>query len=256
MARQHRLLFFDVESSPLLTHVWRAHDNYVAPERLKHDTFLMTWAAKWNDAPQVYYGRLTGDEARRRDDRRITESLAWLLRQADRVVAHNGDRFDIPLVNGRLLQHQLEGITEVQSIDTLKLARRSFKVASNKLDYLAQLLGLGAKLPTSFSLWERAYLGDEEALVEMDLYCRQDVRLLEDVYYRIAPYSKGLPRLVDADTPDEMACVRCGSGDLRPRGYYDTNASRFRRWRCNDCGRWNREATAEKGTKLALRPIH
>lgn len=256
MARPHRLLFFDVESSFMMTPVWKAHDNYVAPERLKHDTHLLTWAAKWNDAPQVYYGRLTHAEAVARDDRRIVASLAWLLRQADHVVAHNGDRFDIPLVNGRLLQHGLESVTGLRSIDTLKMARRSFKVASNKLDYLAQLLGLGQKLPTSFELWERCYLGDETALQTMDAYCREDVRLLERVFHRIAPFSTGMPRLVSADVPDEFVCTRCGSTNLQKRGVYRTNASEFQRYRCNDCGRWDREAKADPAAKLALRPIH
>lgn len=255
MASPHRLLYFDVESAPLLTHVWKAHDNYVAPERLKHDTFLLTWAARWEDSPVTFYGRLTGDEARDRDDRRITESLAWLLRQADWVVAHNGDRFDLPLVQGRLLQHGLEPLGPVQSIDTLKLARRSFKVASNKLDYLAQLLGLGQKLPTSFGLWEAAYQGDEQALLAMDMYCRQDVRLLRDVYHRIRPYVKGLPRLVDPTVEDEFACPRCGSHDLQRRGTYRTNASTFQRWHCKDCGHWSRSAKREPDVNLTVRGI-
>ena len=256
MTRPHRLLFFDVESAPLLTHVWRAHDNYVAPERLKHDTFLLSWAAKWSDSPVVYFGRLTGDEARTRDDRRIVGQLATLMREADRVVAHNGDRFDIPLVNGRLLQHGMESVSAVRSIDTLKLARRSIKVASNKLDYLAQLLGLGAKLPTDFGLWERCYRGDPDALYEMDVYCRQDVRLLEKVYQRLAPYVAGLPRLQDPEGRHEFACTYCGSGSVQSRGFYHTNSSVFRRFRCNDCGRWSRARQAEPDASFDLRPIH
>lgn len=256
MARRHRLLFFDLESSPLLTHVWRAHDNYVAPERLKHDTFVMTWAAKFNDAPQIYYGRLTGDEAVRRDDLRVVQSLARLLDEADWAVAHNGDRFDVPLLNGRLMQHGIEPVTGLRTIDTLKLARRSFKVASNKLDYLAQLLGLGAKLPTSFELWERAYVGDETALAEMDHYCRQDVRLLEKVYERIQPYVTGLPRMVDATERDEFCCTRCGSANVQKRGPYRTKAATYQRYRCSDCGKWDRDPIADKDAKLALRPIH
>lgn len=256
MASPHRLLFFDVESAPLLTHVWRAHDNYVAPERLKHDTFLLTWAAKWADSPVIYFGRLTGDEARARDDRRIVGQLATLMRQADRVVAHNGDRFDIPLVNGRLLQHDMESVSSVPSIDTLKLARRSIKVASNKLDYLAQLLGLGGKLPTDFSLWERAYRGDEQALYDMDVYCRQDVRLLQKVFLRIEPYVTGLPRMQTPDAKNEFACTYCGSGDVQRRGFYHTNASTFRRYRCNRCGRWSRSRHADTSDGFELRPIH
>lgn len=254
--REHRLLFFDVETSPTSAFVWRAGEQYIAPERLAHDSFLLCWAAKWSDSPGVMYGRLTPEEARNRDDQRIVATLSGLMLDADWVVAHNGDRFDIPVVNGRCLQHGLPPVGQVRSIDTLKLSRKSFKLASNKLDYLAQTLGLGAKLPTGFALWEAAYQGDPDALAAMDRYCRQDVRLLERVFDRLKPYAKGLPRLVDVDAvTDGVACSFCGSGDLQKRGFYRTAASNFQRLRCNQCGRWSRARLADKGGAPATRPI-
>lgn len=251
---RQRLLFFDLESAPLKAWVWRAHDNYIAPERLEHDTFLLTWAAKWSDRKGIKYGRLTGEEAIAQDDHRITQELADLMRSADRVVAHNGDKFDIPLLQGRLLANGQEPLGPIPSIDTLKLARSSIKIASNKLDYLAQFLGIGQKSPMQFSDWEAAYHGDEAALRKMDRYCRQDVRLLEQVYDRLEPYMKGLPRLVEPGTGDRGVCPFCGADELERRGKYRTNASTFQRFRCRSCLRWSRARQADKG-KLDHHPL-
>ena len=256
MARRHRLLFYDLESSFVLAPVWRAHDSYVAPERLRHDSFLLTFAAKWADQPHVYYGRLTPEEAVAKDDRRIAASIGWLLRQADWAVAHNGDRFDKPLLNSRLLQHELPSVQHVQTIDTLKLARRSFKLAGgNGLDYLAQFLGLGSKIKVGFDAWEAAYRGDPQALRDLDMYCRHDVRLLEQVYERMAGHVSGLPRLVSADEPEEFCCTRCGSPSVQKRGFHYTRAATYQRYRCMDCGKWDRDPIAMRDKRLALRPV-
>lgn len=255
--REHSVLFFDVESSFLMAPVWRAHDNYVAPERLKHDTHLLTWAAKWADTPAVMYGRLTPDEAVAKDDRRIAGTLADLIRSADKIVAHNGDRFDLPLINGRILYHNLEplALAAGQKVDTLKLARRSFKIASNKLDYLAQFLGVPTKLPMTFDVWEGCYRGDPDALYRMDRYCRQDVRVLERVFWKLAPHVEALPRMVDADVAGEHVCPYCGSDRLHRRGTvpHRTNVSTWQRWQCTSCRRWSRTVKADPDAKLNTR---
>ena len=89
---------------------------------LEHDIFLLSYAAKWSDGTKVLSGVLTPGEARGQDDSRIVKSLAHLMKQADYLVAHNGDRFDLPMVNNRLLGNRLDPIGHVQPTDTLKPA--------------------------------------------------------------------------------------------------------------------------------------
>ena len=51
------------------------------------------------------------------------------------------------------------------SVDTLKEARKVFKFSSNKLDYIAQYLGVGAKMDTGgIALWEGCATGSRKAL--------------------------------------------------------------------------------------------
>lgn len=255
MSTPHRVLLFDTETAPLLSYLWQLKTDYVNADMVIRESFMLTWSAKWEDDDKVHHGRLTRKEAVGQDDSRIVGKLADLLRQADVLVAHNITGFDVPKVNGRLLVNDLPPLGPLRTIDTLTLARKTFKVASNRLDYLGQLLGIGQKQPTGLDLWKRCYRGEPAALRQMDEYCQHDVvGLLEPIYQRIKPYVK-LPRLVDAESADEWGCTRCGSTDVIRRGHHRTNASTFQRWSCKACGHWFRERKADKTVKMAGVPL-
>lgn len=252
---QQRVLIFDIETAPMLAYIWRAKTEYVNPQAITHEVFLLSWAAKWEGGRKVHGDVLTGDEAYNQDDGRIVQSLADMIREADVVVAHYGNGFDIPMLNNRLLLLGQEPLGPVRSIDTKALAARSFRLASNKLDYIAEALGIGNKIKTEFQWWVDCYHGDEKALQRMYRYNRKDVTLLEKVYDRLKPYVKNLPRLVDAEHENERVCPSCGSDALQKRGVYRTNASTFQKWTCTACGRCSRSRTADKSKKLANVPL-
>lgn len=252
----HKVLYFDIETAPMLAYIWSAKTEYVGTQMIQHETFMLSWAAKWGDRKKVYGEVLTPDEAVAQDDARIVTALADMLREADIVCGHNLDRFDIPMLNNRLLLLGLEPLGPVRTLDTLKMARKSFRLASNKLDWLAEQLGLGNKIGTSFSLWDRCYRGDEKALKEMLRYNRKDVTLLQDVYERMEPYVRGsVPRLVDGATEDEVACPTCGSASVKPDGMHRTNASSYPRFVCEACGRHSRSRRADSSRRLKLSPL-
>ena len=249
-----KTLFFDIETAPLLAHIWQPDDGYISPDRILHDSFILCWSGKWAGQKRIVSGLLTGDEAKSQDDSRIVEDLAVLIREADIVVGHNVDSFDIPMLNNRLFALGLEPLGNVRTVDTLTLARKSFRLASNKLDYLARLLGMGGKMKTGFGLWRACYLGDEAALARMVRYNRRDVVLLQAVLDRMKPYVKNLPRLYEAREAGERACPSCGSDQLMVRGFYRTQAGTYQKLHCKSCGRYSRARTAERN-RFAVHPL-
>ena len=250
-----KILVFDIETAPLLAHVWSPYADYVPNGQMIHDTFMLSYAAKWYGDPDIWSSSLTGKEARRQDDKRIVLQLADLIRKADIVIAHNVDKFDIPKVNQRLLMLGLEPLGPVRTLDTLRLAKQNFALAYNKLDWLAQSLGLGNKIKTDFDLWKEAYHGDESALFEMLQYNEHDVVLLEQVFDKMKPYVKNLPRLFTADYARQMACPFCGSDKLVKRGEYDTQANTFQKYRCSDCRKYSRADKSDSKKRLGVRPL-
>ncbi len=125
------------------------------------------------------------------DDSQLVEKLAEILDTADLVVHHNGDRFDVPTANTRLLFHGFNPPAPFKTIDTCKQARRALKLPSNKLDDIGEYFGLGRKLAhTGKHLWLACMNGDRKAFKEMKRYNKQDVALLEKVYLKMLPYIK------------------------------------------------------------------
>lgn len=249
-----KVLVFDIETAPLLAYVWSCRDDYIPPDRLQHETFMIAWAAKWWNSKGMFSDVLTSDEAVDQDDARIVAGLADLVREADIIIAHNVNGFDLPVLNGRVLQLGLEPLGPVRTLDTLKLAQKSFRLSSNKLDHLGTVLGMGNKIHTNFDLWRRCYMGDEKALAEMSRYNRRDVTLLEDVFDAIRPYVSNLPRLFDGRDGD-FSCPFCGSEDLTRRGTYRTQASNYQRYQCNNCARYSRDRTLDPSRKNAVHPL-
>jgi len=246
-----KVLFFDVETAPMLAYVWGPKADWIPHGQILHQSFLLCWGASWRGEKTIKADKLTQAEVLARDDTRIVESLAALVREADIVVAHNADQFDIPVLNGRVLLQGLEPLGPVESIDTLKIARKSFRFTHNKLDALARYLGLGSKIKTDFELWEQVVNGDETAMTQMVRYCKHDVVLLGQVFEKLVPYAARLRRLFDGEG---FFCLYCGSSGLQKRGFKTTGAGTFQQYQCSRCLRYLRDKTSDAG-KRQLRPI-
>lgn len=252
---EQKILLFDIETAPLLAYIWQPKTRYVHQHALVAETFMLTWAAKWYDSPNVMTGIATSSEAKNQDDTRIVGQLCDLIRDADIVIAHNSDRFDVPTVNARLAKLRLEPMGPVKTIDTLTVAKQSFRLPYYNLNYLGEFFGVGEKIPTDFDLWRRCYLGEKPALVEMATYNRQDVVLLQNVFDAMKPYAKRLPRMFDPGWDGQLACPHCGSSNLVIRGYHRTNVSTFPKFRCSDCRRYHRGRSSILHPKFKVTPV-
>lgn len=239
-----KILVLDIETAPIRAYVWGIWQQNVGIEMIESDWFCLTWAAKWLFDKKVYSDRLTGEEAIKQDDSRIIKGIWALINEADIVIAHNGEKFDIPKLNSRFIQHKLNPPLPYQTIDTLKHIRRQFGFTSNKLDYVNKLLNLERKQDTGgFKLWEGCYKGDDSSLKKMLAYNITDVKILEETYLRIRSWIKPHPNcgLFILDEGQER-CPTCGSNDLKNEGKpYATTANQFELLRCNNCGSTGRK---------------
>lgn len=159
---------------------------------------------------------------------------------------HNCNNFDRKKANTRFLKYGLGHPAPYQTIDTLLVARREFKVSSNKLDYLCKFLGLDVKLPTGFQLWKDCLNGDAKALAKMDTYCQNDVKILEELYLILRPYIHSHPNLSLYMDTDKLVCPNCGSSKLKWGYKYTTLTNQYKSARC-ECGAFVR--TSGKGCR-------
>jgi hypothetical protein len=236
-----RVLYLDIETTPMIFYSWTAFPQYLTHDFLIQESHLLTWAAQWHGEKKVRSERLLPAEATRQDDKRIVGLIADLVREADVVVAHNADRFDMTRINSRLLKHRLKPMPPVQTIDTLKMSKKHLGQPYNKLDWLGKTLLDDQKLKTDLDLWKRCMAGDLQALRRMERYNRKDVKLLVEVWETIGPYVPGIPRLHTGP-----GCPNCGAQSWIRRGYRHTKASSWVRLECSVCGRYSRERLTDK----------
>jgi uncharacterized protein YprB with RNaseH-like and TPR domain len=171
------------------------------------------------------------------NDKSILDAFLPIYEQAHYVVAHYGDGFDIPFIDGRLFANGMPQLPKKRSLDTYKAAKKRFgrTLNSNKLDHLATLLEVGNKNKTDSMLWVNCAEGDKEALKEMALYNVQDVELLEKVFMKLRPYfadKMNMNLFIDDIT---KRCKSCGSDNLTHIGYELTSATMRDQYRC-ECG--------------------
>lgn len=238
--RLPRILIFDIETSPSLGYVWGHYEqNVLAYEQEWH---LMAFCARWHGTGETVSRILPdypGYDPARRDDRLMCEELHRLFTEADVLVAHNGDSFDVKKTNARLIVNGLAPPAPSKTVDTKKVARRYFRFNSNKLDDLGQVLGVGRKVAhTGFKLWLDCLKGDREAWELMRRYNEQDVLLLEAVYERLRPWMASHPNMAVLSQV-ENGCPVCGAPDLLAKGWSATRTGRRQRFQCAPCGAWS-----------------
>lgn len=234
--RTAKILLFDIETAPMELYAWSIWQKYFGPEAIKKDWSLLSWSAKWLFDPEIISEVVTPEEAHNRTDRSITEGLWKLIDEANIVVAHNGNKFDIRRMNYRFAKNGLKAPLPYRAIDTYLVSRQNFAASSYKLDYLTQDFELAGKMRhEGLGLWKRCVDGDdaEDALQEMVEYNQQDIRCLEDLYLILRPWVKSHPPIsLYMDGNNVERCGRCGSTELEWKGKYYTPAGRFQSFRC------------------------
>lgn len=243
-----KILIVDIETSPLRAFTWGLWKQNVNLSQIISNWYMLGWACKYLGEDKIYSGILKSEEALYENDERIVRELWEHLDNADIVIAHNGDKFDIPKINTRFLLHGLIPPSPYKQIDTLTVARQQFSFSSNRLDYLAEMFNIPKKLPTNFELWSECMVGNPEALKYMNEYNIADIVLLEEVYLRIRPYIKSHPNLDLYKDSAEATCPICGSTHLEEVSdkYFFTQAVRYKVYRCDDCGGLSRSKTGVK----------
>ena len=246
-----RILFLDIETSPILMTSWSIRSPEASAVWIERDTFILMFSYKWAHERTVKTCCLPDFPRYRRnkhDDYDLCAELFRLMDEADIICAHNGDAFDIKKINSRLITNGFPPPSSFKTIDTLKAARRAFKFDSNKLDNIGRYLNEGRKIPnTGAALWRGCVNGDPKSWATMRRYGKQDTALLARVYERIKPWMPNHPNL-NLYT-NKSACPTCQSNRIKRRGLTYSKSMVRQRWQCTDCwSAWSGE-TVKGGDK-------
>jgi len=229
-----KILLFDIETSFYHITTFGLYEQRPNFNQITKYQYIISWAAKWLYDENVLSDIVTPQESLERDDKRILESIWNLLDEADIVIGHNVEQFDIRKLNWGFILHHMKPPSPFRTIDTLKHSRKIGYPASHKLDDLRKAKGKKGKRKTDYSLWQRCEEGNQQALDEMLKYNKQDVTENEEEYLDMRPFIKNHPNL--GVLMDMDVCPNCGCEHLdETEATYFTSANQFPVYRCQGC---------------------
>lgn len=212
MQTKRRRLFFDIETSPNIGLFWEAgYKKNITTDNIIRERAIICICYKWEEEREVHSLQWDSKQC----DKTMLQKFILVANQASEMVGHNGDKFDLAWIRTRCLFHQIDMFPSYITIDTLKIARSKFRFQSNRLNYIADFLGIGQKIKTEFSLWKDILLNkDKDAMEKMIKYCKKDVILLESVFKKLRPHMISKTHYGVIFGEDRGSCPECGSDDL------------------------------------------
>lgn len=254
-----RVLLVDVETAPILGHVWSLWEQNVALNQIEKDWHLLSWSAKWlgDPASKIMYQ----DQRKAKNienDKPLLQDIWKLLDEADVIITQNGKKFDEKKLNARFILSGMAPPSPFKHIDTLEIAKKKFGFTSNKLEYMSGALcpkqkKLAHKAFPGHELWKECLAGNLAAWKEMEAYNKQDVIALEAVYNKFLPWHQ--PVNLNLYTDAETSACNCGSTESKRRGFSYTTGGKYQRYQCLGCGAWSRgkENLFSKDKRKSLR---
>lgn len=238
-----RILTLDIETAPAVVETFSLYDTTIPIHRVREPGYILGFGFKWHGSSAVKWVQTDGSAA-------LAVSAYEVLDEADIVVTYNGEKFDLRHLNREIYMAGMGPPSPYKSVDLFRAVKRRFKFESNKLDFIAQQIGLGHKVSTDYSLWQQCMAGDELAWRKMARYCKQDVRLTEQLYDDLLPWIPNHPHVglwMEHDGAGRL-CPKCGSHKLTRQGTRTAVAHTvtYQRLQCQDCGAWSRGTAIEK----------
>lgn len=226
-----KILFLDIETKPAVVATFGIRDQHIGHKQILKDGGVICVGMKWlkEKKAQVYSDWEHGHKE-------MLQIVHDALSECDAVATYNGASFDLPKLQGEFLLHGLPPAPQLTQIDIYRSVRK-LGLISNKLDYVAQILGLGSKVKhEGLDLWLKVMEGDEAAQKRMAKYCAGDVMLTEKVYNHVRAFIHQHPHM---GTTRPLDCGACGSTRTQARGVYRTKTSYRQRYHCQACGSWS-----------------
>jgi len=238
-----KTLLLDVETAPNTCFTWGLWDQNISIKSLIKPSYLLCYTAKWAGEKKIHY--------KDKRDPDMLSSIHEMMSEADVIIHYNGKRFDIPVLHGEFLLHSLTPPAPSRQIDLYQVVKSKFRFPSNKLAYVTEALGLSGKMTNSgFELWIGCMNDDPKSWKEMKKYNIQDVVVLEELYDVLLPWIDSHPN--KALYNEGAGCPNCGGNNLVRRGFAYTPTRKFQRYRCSDCGRWNRDTKSIPGSGVEI----
>lgn len=239
-----KVLFFDIETKPLLAYIWQLGEQHVRHGQLKkgyNEWDVISIAYSWAHEEEVH---VMGWGYEQQDSSTMLRYFDELIKEADIVIGKNNERFDNKHLNFHRWRNNRDGMPDwsMKSDDLEKHLRKHLKLPSQSLDYISDILGLGGKEKMEFSDWvhivEKTPELGEIAYEKMLHYNKKDVSdtkaiWMYSVKHFMPKHKLGISSLKENGI---VACDTCGSFELIKNGTRYSGKTKYQMYVCNTHG--------------------
>lgn len=239
-SKSPKILLLDIETSPIIASVWSIWNQDIPLNMIQKDWSILSYAAKWLGEKEIFYQDVRNQKDLN-NDAKILKGIWQLIDEADVIITQNGKKFDIKKLNARFIINNMNPPSSYKHIDTKQIASKNFAFTSNKLEYMAEKLGLKQqkskhKKFTGFELWKQCLLNNIEAWNEMEHYNKQDVLTLEELYLKLRGWDNQGVNFNVFIEKDVLCCGTCGSNKMQKKGFQISKTGKYQRYICQNCG--------------------
>lgn len=241
-----KILVIDIETCPHHSLTWGLWNQNISLNQLIESSSVLCWAGKWVGDKSIHFASIMDGSYSQ-----MIKKVHKLIDEADAIITYNGKKFDLPTLNKEFLLQKLPPPSPYKDIDLLQTVRNKFKFASNKLDYIAQELGVGMKVShEGMPLWIECMSKNPKAWKLMKKYNIQDVKLTEEVYFKLQGWLVTSFNHNMFKQHEGRVCPACGGTHLQKRGYSVASLRKYQRFQCMDCGKWSQSNESIKELKI------
>jgi DNA polymerase elongation subunit (family B) len=233
-----KILLVDIEVMPMEVFCFDLYDPKLNHKNIVKDWSIISYAAQWVGESKVYYQDQRNAKDLR-DEKKILQEIWDLINECDIFLGHNSEGFDFPKLNTRFIKHGFKPIKPDKHIDTLKMAKKHFKVSSNSLEYLLEFLECKnrktkhEKYP-GMSLFHALRSGEKGAWEELKKYNINDIAATRELYERIYPWSNHIN--FNLYTKELDIVCSCGSTEFVKNGFTWKESGKYQVYICVSCG--------------------
>ena len=251
-----KILFYDIETTPLLAYIWRPGKQVVRHQQLqkgkwsRNHIICVTYC--WDDDKPA---KAIGWGYREQDTARVVEKFDSIIQQADITIGKNSDRFDVKHINAQRMFAGLPGMPEWANYteDLEKQMRKQFNLPSQSLDYISEQLGFGGKIGMEFKDWvnivEQTRGDGLLAYKKMLEYGCKDVEDTRAIWNHCLQHFT--PKFNMATWNDkEMVCKTCGSSQIHKNGTRIGGQTIYQQFFCNEHGGYAGRAVVKRDGTL------
>lgn len=237
-----KILFYDIETSPLQAWVWSLGKQVVRHGQLvdgysRYGIICITYC--FNDGKPA---KAIVWDFEKQDSDRVVKEFDELIRkeEPDVIIGKNSDRFDNKHLNTIRMYYDLPPFPEFMDYtdDLEKQMRKYFYLPSNTLDYFSAQLGLGGKIKMEMQNWIDIVTRDPKkgpiALNKMVRYGKKDIVDTRQLWEYCVKHFK--PKFNAATKQALRACVTCGSQCITRNGTRVAGKTLYQNYYCSTHG--------------------